>query len=450
MARGGYESRHSRPSPPVRSSRTPPVRRSRKKVRLAVRGGFALAAVFCLVLGLAVKQAADRATAVATATTLSCTSSSRLVANSTSAGSTLFGVDASNAGALQSATAEFGQMPVIRVFYSGLPPMNAWTKGAVAGNKSAVVTSFNAPPSTILSGSDDAVLTNYFDTAPTGHPIYWNYEHEPEHYVDSGQFTTAQYRAAWAHIGAIAARAGNADLHGTLILTSWTLAPASGRNWKDFYDPGAVSVLGWDDYPPGTIGDHNPQATPPADFVSAEISAARQAGLGVGFAEFALATPAGRPGWLAKVASYFSSHGVLFGTYFNAPGPGQMTDAASIASWRNVVAGSGSDVSEPPSPTSSPPASGPTAGPSSSPSPTPGSSQGGSPRPTVSVSPNASSSTQATPGASGGAPTAGSRAGRHPATRHACGRLGHCKFPTAGAAAKAGAGRRPVHTSANC
>ena len=258
---------------------------------------------------------------------------------------TLFGVDASSAGALAQETSEYGHMPVIRVFYPGLPAANAWTTGPGAVNRSAVVVSFNALPAAILSGADDGTLAHFFDTAPSGHPVYWSYEHEPEHFITAGVFTAAAYRAAWAHIGALAAAAHNPDLHATLILASWTLSPSSGRNWRNYLDPGVVTVLGWDDYPPGTIGDHNPQATPPAQFMAADISAARSAGLGVGFPEFALATANGRAGWLGQVARYLNANGVLFGIYFDAPGAGHMTDPGSITAWRNIIAGSGTPAS---------------------------------------------------------------------------------------------------------
>jgi hypothetical protein len=301
-------------------------------------GWFALFVGFAVTLGMVTKhEAVGNQAAPAALSVSSCAAAPQQAANSSAA--PLLGVDASSGGALSAATAQFGHMPVIRVFYSGLPSPNAWTTGAGAVNRSAVVVSFNAPPQSILSGVGDAALAHFFDTAPTGYPVYYSYEHEPEHYVASGDFTTAQYRAAWAHIASIADAAHNPELRATLILTSWTLSPASGRNWRDYLAGGGViSVLGWDDYPAGTIGDHNPQAQPPADFMSAEIAAARSAGLAVGFPEFALATPAGRPGWLAQVANYLASNGALFGIYFDAPGAGQMTDAASIAAWRSAIA----------------------------------------------------------------------------------------------------------------
>jgi hypothetical protein len=113
--------------------------------------------------------------------------------------STLFGVAAS-ASTLSQYESEFGHLPVIRYYYTGLPASNAWTTGVPGLSKSAVIVSFKALPKTILSGADDATLTHFFDTAPTGHPIYYSYFHEPEDNIAHGQFTLADYKAAWTHI----------------------------------------------------------------------------------------------------------------------------------------------------------------------------------------------------------------------------------------------------------
>src|SRR5205814_9932238 len=75
---------------------------------------------------------------------------------------------------------------------------------------------------------------------------YW---HEPENNVEAGEFTAAQYRAAWAHIAKIASAVHNPNLHPTLILMTPTASSYKGRNWRDYY-PGAdvVGVIGWDGY----------------------------------------------------------------------------------------------------------------------------------------------------------------------------------------------------------
>jgi hypothetical protein len=259
----------------------------------------------------------------------------------------LFGASASSPGALAQTTGQFGHMAAVRVFYPGLPSTNAWTTGAAGLNRSAVVVSFKAQAQTILSGADDAALSHFFDSAPTGHPIYYSYYPEPERYIASGLFTMAQYKDAWTHIVALADAAHNPDLQSTLILTSYDLSPQAHRNWKDYLaGGGTISTLGWDAYPAGSVEDSDPQATPPAQFMGPAVAASKSAGLPFGFAEFALATQNGRPGWLTEVGNYLASSGALFGTYFDSAGFAgmQLTDSPSISAWRSVVSKSGTDV----------------------------------------------------------------------------------------------------------
>jgi FlgD Ig-like domain len=260
---------------------------------------------------------------------------------------TLFGASASSQSLLSEATADFGHLPIVRVYYPGMPSPNAWRTGVPGTNHSAVVVSFRAPPTSILSGADDAAFSHFFDAAPTGHPIYWSYQSEPEPLIASGQFTMAQYKAAWAHLASLANAAHNPYLQSTLILMAYDLAPQAGRNWKDYMAGGGViSVLAWDAYPAGSVHDRNPQLTPPADFMGAAVAASKSVGLPFGFAEFSLARADGRPGWLAEVGSYLQNVGALFGTLFNSHGwPAMMlSDAPSQAAWRAVVAKSGTTV----------------------------------------------------------------------------------------------------------
>jgi hypothetical protein len=269
---------------------------------------------------------------------------SRAASAAGSTSSVPLGVNASYPSQLAGATAEFGHMPIIRVYYTGMPDPDAWTTGAPGVNRSAVVVSFRSPPATVLSGKDDAALAHFFDTAPTGHPIYYTYYHEPEPLITGKQFTLAQYRAAWTHIVAIADAAHNPYLRSTMILMAWDLDPRSGINFRDFLPAGhVISVLAWDAYPAGTVHDQDPQPTPPGDFMAPEEAASRSVGLPYGFAEFALGTAADRPQWLQEVASYLQGTGALFGTLFNSTGfPWmELTDSASIQAWRSAVAHSG-------------------------------------------------------------------------------------------------------------
>lgn len=260
---------------------------------------------------------------------------------------------------LHTDTSQFGRMPIVRVYYPGLPSSNAWTSGLAAANHSAVIVSFKALPKTILSGADDAVLRHFFDSAPTGHPIYWSYYHEPEDNIAAGQFNMADYKLAWGHIVALARAAHKPNLHSTLILMSWDLVKASHRYWKNYLPGGGIiSVLGWDAYPVGSATNVHPQLTPPGGFMGPAIAASKSVHLPYGFPEFGLSTPTGRPGWLKTVGNYIMNSGALFASYFdgNAQYPTlRLTDSASIRVWRGFVARSrNGDRTPPPSPTPTP------------------------------------------------------------------------------------------------
>ncbi len=320
-------SRHtSSPSRPDRA-----IRNARRRARARRYKWLAVVSVFAVLAATAAGLAAARR------------HPAQLAAISTTA--PLFGASASSPSALAQATSEFGHLPIFRQYFRALPDANAWTSADALGiNNSAVVVSFNASPSSVLSGADNASLSHFFDNAPTGHAIYYSYYPEPEQFIESGQFSAASYRSAWAHIVSLASAAHNPFLHSTLVLTNWDLNAASGRNWKDYLPSGnVISVLGWDAYPAGTVQDKDPQPTPPAQFMGPAIAASRSVGLPFGFAEFALGTPTDRPAWLASVASYLTSQGALFGTLFNSPGYPwtELNDSASISAWRAIVAKSG-------------------------------------------------------------------------------------------------------------
>ena len=290
----------------------------------------------------------------------------------------LLGSSVSNQANLDQETGEFGHMPIVRVYYPGLPGANAWTTGMAAANGSAVVVSFKALPQTILSGADDTALEHFFNTAPRNRPIYYSYYHEPEDNIAAGQFTLADYKAAWARVVGLADAARNPELHSTLILMEWDLQAASGRDWKSYLPGGGIiSTLGWDAYPAGSVGDKDPRPIPPADFFGPAIAASNSVGLPFGFAEFGLATAAGRPAWLTEVGDYLMNSGAVFATLFNTSTtvPSMhLTDAASETVWRGFVADSNEriDPSASPSPSATPsPVSSATGKPTPTPTPTP-------------------------------------------------------------------------------
>ena len=365
---------HGRHSEVLAPLRTPLKTSARGRRRPAVKVRFAAMAVLAAVSVLAgVLFVAGRSHAPA----------ARIAAASSSI--PLFG---SSVGyqSLAQTTAQFGRMPIVRVYYPGLPASNAWNGGQAGANDSAVIVSFKALPKDILSGADDAALTHFFDTAPTGHPIYYSYYHEPEDNIADGEFTLADYKAAWARVAALAGAAHNPDLHSTLILMSWDLVKASGRDWKSYLPGGGIiSTLGWDAYPVGSATNVNPQPTPPADFMGPCIAASNSVGLPYGFAEFGLSTAAGRPAWMTEVSNYLMSSGALFATVFNgvAEYPTlQLTDQASQAVWKGFVAKSAQAQSDPDPTPSAPTASSPVTQPTGV-TPTPTAS---TPTPTASAS----------------------------------------------------------------
>jgi hypothetical protein len=306
--------------PPRSRHSAPTRRRSRHPARSRHR------AATLVSLGVAVAMAGAA---------LSFHSGEHLAATLSSDNVPLLGSSVSSTAQLKQNTAEFGPMPIVRIYYRGLPPANAWTTGLPAASKSAVVVSFNATPGAIMSGADDAALSHFFDTAPRGHPIYYSYVHEPEHEIVHGEFTAAAYRAAWPHVVALADRAHNPDLHSILILEEFDLRPAAHRDWKDYMPGGGIiSTLGWDAYP----GGHRPR--PPADFMAPAVAASKSAGLPFGFAEFGLSVATGRAAWLSQVGSFLMNSGALFASLFdsaNVHPSFKVTDPASISVWRGFV-----------------------------------------------------------------------------------------------------------------
>ena len=316
-------------APPKRPSATPATnhRRLAGRVRFAAMAGLAVVSVLAGLLFVAGRDHAQP-TRIAPA-------------SATVPSVPLFGSSVTSSDLAQT-TAQFGQMPIVRVYYPGLPTSNAWDGGLAGANHSAVIVSFKALPTDILSGADDAALTHFFDTAPTGHLIYYSYYHEPEDNIADGQFTLADYKAAWARVVALADAARNPDLHSTLILMSWDLVKASGRDWKSYLPGGGIiSTLGWDAYPAGSATNVNPQPIAPADFMGPCITASNSVGLPYGFAEFGLSTATGRAAWMTEVGNYLMSSGALFASVFNgvAEYPTlQLTDQASQDVWKGFVA----------------------------------------------------------------------------------------------------------------
>ncbi len=153
---------------------------------------------------------------------------------------------------------DYGRIDMFRAFLQA--PPSTWSGYLSLGPRPMNV-SFKALPKDVLAGKHDAALTAWFRSAPTDRPIWWTYYHEPEDNIANGEFTAADYRAAWKHLVEIADANAPKNLKSALVLMDWSLFPNSGRNWKDYY-PGAayIDLLGWDSY---NSHGPNPLATSP-------------------------------------------------------------------------------------------------------------------------------------------------------------------------------------------
>jgi hypothetical protein len=234
----------------------------------------------------------------------------------------------------------YNGLETARVFYTGLP--RAWPGKLDTGGRPMIV-SFKAPPAEVLAGTHDARLREWFRTAPRDQDIYWTYWHEPEQEIEAGDFTAAQYRLAWQRLSGLSDEAANSRLHRTLILMGWSVDPASGRNWRDYY-PGReyLDVLAWDLYNHGwSSGAYRA----PAVIFANVIATSRGESLPFGIAETGSPMAVGddgtgRAAWLRELAAHLSESGAVFVAYYDLDrrsrgGPDyRLRDAPSMAAWR--------------------------------------------------------------------------------------------------------------------
>ena len=258
-------------------------------------------------------------------------------------GGTAFGasLDLAGGGGFQQALAaqdrRFGGLDVVRVFYPGFPA--PWSSRPELAGRNSVV-SFKIPPASVLSGSYDSRLLQWFKTAPRTGNVFWTYWHEPE---NDAQLNKAQYRAAWQHISALSRQANNPRLHSTLILMGYTVRPGSGRDWHDWY-PGsaAIDVMGWDVY---NVGAKKGIYSDPANLYGPVAAVSRSVGKPWGIGETGSRLIPGdngsqRAAWLRSAAQYLDSHGALWAAYWDVDAKGgsfKLSDAPSIAAWRAAV-----------------------------------------------------------------------------------------------------------------
>ena len=247
------------------------------------------------------------------------------------------------ADAVDRQDATYGEQRTLRLFFSGLP--SSWEYIRSQTGVRPLVLSFKAQPDQVIAGNHDAALRTWFANAPTDVRTWWSYYHEPEDNIEDGSFTAAQYRAAWNHIANLADAADNSKLRGTLILMCWTLENGSHREWRDYYAPDAVQMMGWDCY---NAAYKNGFYRTPATLFTQVVEIADQTGMPYGISEFGsvIATGDGdgadRASWIDASAEYLRNHNAKFVTYFdsNIGVEFRLTDRNSRLAWTRAVASS--------------------------------------------------------------------------------------------------------------
>lgn len=242
----------------------------------------------------------------------------------------------------------FSPLRVLRIFFAGAP--KPWTAPELSHGRPVVV-SFKLLPSQVLDGRHDAAMRSWFAAAPRDRPVWWVYWHEPENDISAGRFTAADYRAAFAHLDALADQASNPMLRTTQVLMEWTLNARAGRQWRTYY-PGAgvIDVQAWDQYHYVDSKTCAYQSLAAHEARRGAYQLTRSEGNDYAIAEIgSRSCIAQRPAWLRDIGAWSRTRAV-FVTYFNSAvgGDFRLRDPQSQEAWRSVVSGAPSPPPPPP------------------------------------------------------------------------------------------------------
>lgn len=233
----------------------------------------------------------------------------------------------------------YNGLELVRVFHRELP---AWRGSWADWAARPVNVSFKYNAVEVSNGKHDAELRSWFAGVPHDRDVYWTYYHEPEDNIGNGEFSAADYRAAWKRLKTLADDAGNPRLHATLVLMQWTLSEESGRDWRDYYaGPATIDVLAWDVYNYETQVKQGTYRTPQEMFDQI-IQISEQEGRPWAVAEFGSHLAAGdrgivRAAWLRESVAYATKHRALYVAYFDLDWPSgdyRLRDTAGQAAWR--------------------------------------------------------------------------------------------------------------------
>lgn len=202
----------------------------------------------------------------------------------------------------------------------------------------ALSLSFKVAPNDLAAGRYDADLVEFFRTAPRDRQILVTYFHEPEDNIAAGQFTAAQYRAAWDHFGAVARAHESPNVKTALILMGGTFR-SSDRDWHDYASRGSFQVMGGDDYQ-----FLKPHLATAAEVIQPQLDAAEEYGLPIAILELGAKTEAGdqqRATFLSDAIALVDGKAIMvlyFESWRGARGPWNIVDVAPTATqvWRQA------------------------------------------------------------------------------------------------------------------
>jgi hypothetical protein len=239
--------------------------------------------------------------------------------------------------------ATYGHLGVIRYFMPAT--LEPWSSLDTKLTDHTSILSWAALPSSINSGSQDTAFTKWLAAAPTDHPIYFAYAHEPDAKIAQGKYTSVAYKLAYSHVAAMVRASGKTNIQLALVLTCFSAKPKTGRDWHDYYTTSSeVDVMAFDCYnhvtSTGFYGS-------PTTLFGPAAAWAIQAGEPFAAAEVGALVPggsdgSGRANWLLSVRDYLTANNAVFGSYFDTNGAGtdyRLLDSPSQQAWHQVVSG---------------------------------------------------------------------------------------------------------------
>lgn len=181
--------------------------------------------------------------------------------------------------------------------------------------------SFKYYPSDVLSGSKDAVISAIFTSFPKGRTRWWTYWHEPDDEIYStSTFTSADYKAAWAHVNSLAQAhvPTGVDARPFLCVMEYSMraandyGPSTPRPFDGMYPGDFIRAIGFDTY--SGWDDKTPYTLTPSDQFDKLFSIGQQYGKPICFPEFGSGPtpPTGvsltRSQWMTNALRYLKPH----------------------------------------------------------------------------------------------------------------------------------------------